>query len=58
MPASALACNSAAPLPFGNWHMSGIRHTGNQATSLQITKKSEQTVCYQIGSGIWDTVGE
>lgn len=37
--ASALACNSAAPLPFGNWHMSGIRHTGNQATSLQITQK-------------------
>lgn len=56
--ASVLACNSAAPLPLGNWHMSGIRHTGNQATSLQITKKREQTVCYQIDSGIWDTVGE
>lgn len=37
--ASVLACDSAAPLPLGNWHMSGIRHTGSQATSLRITKK-------------------
>lgn len=53
--ASVLACNSAVPLPLGNWHMSGIRHTGNQATFFQITKKIEQTVCYQIDAGIWDS---
>lgn len=46
--ASVLACNRVAPLSLGNWHMFGIRHTGNQATSLQITEKKKMNKLFAI----------